>query len=187
MSGPDEIGEFLADLARMDEPLIGLLDAYFHARDVAWLKLYRLGGLAAGGESPPAWSGWHETIPRRKQPELVESLADLIHDELARRHEAAAAVERARRATITAQDAEDLSDAELAAMRLVLNAAVDGDQSRWRLLAGLGGLWANGLRLSGWRKWGRIAEGPEEARAAASSALESEARRRGLGEASGPS
>jgi hypothetical protein len=158
-------------------------------RDVAWRKLYRLGGLAAAaeGESPPAWSRWHETIPARKQPEFVESVADLIREELTRRREAAEAAERARRATITARDAEALSDVELAAMRLVLNAAVDGDRSRWRLLAGLGGLWAGGLRPSGWRKWGRIAEGPEEARAAASSALESEARRRGLGEATGPS
>ncbi|HEY2156314.1 MAG TPA: hypothetical protein VGH33_11840 [Isosphaeraceae bacterium] len=190
MSGPDEGGGFLAALSRMDDPTVGLLDAYFHARDAAWRKLYCLGSLAEAdeGEPPPEWSLWHRDVPRLEQVELVETLAAVIRAELTKRQEAAIAADRARRATITPGDAEALSDAELAAMRLVLNSPGDDSRSRWRLLAGLGALWARGWRPAGWPKWGRIAEGSEEARVAASAALEAEAMRRELlkGRSAGP-
>jgi hypothetical protein len=187
MSGRDPIDQFLADLARMDDPTIGLLDAYFHARDTAWRKLARLGELAGPDEAdePSAWSTWHETIPGRRQPEMVRFLAGLIREELGRREEAADVAERARRATITARDAGSLSDAELTALRMALGASLETLRSRWRLLAALGGLWASGPEPPDWRKWGWIAEGPEQALGAASSALEAEARRRGLDEAAG--
>jgi hypothetical protein len=142
MSRTISIDEFVADLARFDDPTIGLLDAYFHARDTALRKLIGLGELAGPAEAdePPAWSLWHETVPLRRQPKLVGFLAGLIRHELGRREQAADEAQRIRRATITARDAGSLSDQELAALRMALGATLETPRSRWRLLAVLGEL-----------------------------------------------
>jgi hypothetical protein len=187
MSEPDPIGDFLDDLARMDDATVSLLDAYFHARDTARRKLERLGELAVPGRGDGAasWAAWHETVPGRRQPETVRYVAGLIRQELRGREERAERAERARRATLTAREAGVLPDAELAALRMALGALLETPRSRWRLLAALGGLWEGGPGPPDWRRWGCIAEGPETALAAATSAVEAEARRRGLGDAAG--
>jgi hypothetical protein len=115
---------------------------------------------------------------------LVGFLAGLIRQALERREQAADEAERIRRATITARDAGLLSDEELVALRLALGATLETPRSR-RLLAVLGELWESGTGTPDWEKWGWIAEGPEQALAARSSAVEAEARRRGLDDESG--
>jgi hypothetical protein len=188
MSRRISIDEFVAELARMDNRTISLLDAYFHARDTALRKLIGLGELVgpAEADAPPAWSLWHQTVPLRRQPQFVVLMAGLIRREQERRERAAEEAERARRAVITAGDAEALTDAELKAVRMALGATLETPRSRWRLLAVLGELWESDTGIPDWEKWGWIADGSEEALAATSSALEAEARRRGLDEMAGP-
>jgi hypothetical protein len=176
------IEEFKEQLARMDDPTLSLLDTLFRARGQAWLKLHALCQQArpAEGEPAPAWSRWEFEVGRRRQATFAKGLEALIRAESERRYEAARAAERARRDSITPQDAESLDDAELLVARAILTEALEALDSRWRLLARLGSCWPRGLRSSAWRKLGRIASGPEAIRAAAVAAIVSEARRRGL-------